>query len=141
CDIVVAADTAAFGMPEVNIGLWPFMIGALVQRHVGAKRALDLMMTGRRIDATTALAWGLVSRVVPAASLDTAVSELAAEIAGKSPLVLRLGKSAYYATEDLELDPALTHLHGQLSLLAKSEDAAEGVAAFFEKRAPKWTGR
>jgi enoyl-CoA hydratase/carnithine racemase len=141
CDLVVAADTAAFGLPEVDIGLWPFMVAALVARHASPKRALDLMMSGRRIDAATALDWGLVSRVVPAAELDAAVDALAAELAMKSPLVLRLGKAAWYATEDVALEPALAHLQAQLSLLTQSKDAVEGVTAFFQKRPPEWTGR
>lgn len=141
CDVVVASETAAFGTPEVDVGLWPFMIGALVARHVSPKRALDLMLTGRRIDAATALEWGLVSRVVPSGALDAAVAEVAAGLAAKSPLVLRLGKAAYYATEDVALAPALEHLQAQLSLLTQSKDAVEGITAFFQKRPPEWTGR
>jgi len=117
------------------------MIGALVARHVSAKRSLDLMLTGRRIDAATALEWGLVSRVVPTASLDEAVAELTGTLAAKSPLVLRLGKAAFYGTEDVALAPALEHLQGQLSLLTQSKDAVEGITAFFQKRPPEWTGR
>ena len=139
CDLVVAADTAAFGTPEVDVGLWPFMIGALVARHVSPKRALDLMLTGRRIDAATALEWGLVSRV--ASDLDTAVDEVTSSLAAKSPLVLRMGKAAYYGTEDVALAPALEHLQAQLSLLTQSKDAVEGITAFFQKRPPQWTGR
>ena len=141
CDLAVASEEAEFGTPEVDVGLWPFMIGALVARHVGGKRALDLMMTGRRVDAATALAWGLVSRVVPAAELDAAVAALAAELVGKSPLVLRLGKAAFYGTEDVALAPALEHLQAQLSLLTQSKDAVEGITAFLAKRPPEWTGR
>jgi enoyl-CoA hydratase len=141
CDVVVASETAAFGTPEVDVGLWPFMIGALVARHVSPKRALDLMLTGRRIDAATALEWGLVSRVVPAAAVDATVAEVTAGLAAKSPLVLRLGKAAYYATEDVALAPALEHLQAQLSLLTQSKDAVEGITAFFQKRPPEWTGR
>ena len=141
CDIVVASEESAFGMPEVNIGLWPFMISALVRREVGPKRALDLMLTGRRIDAATALHWGLVSRVARAADLDDTVDEVVAELAGKSPLVLRLGKQSWYAMADVALEPALAHLQAQLSLLAQSKDAVEGVTAFLQKRPPEWTGR
>jgi len=141
CDMVIAADDAAFGLPEVNIGLWPFMVGALVARHVSPKRAMDLMLTGRRIDAATAYDWGLVSRVVPAAALDDAVAEVCAGIASKSPLVLRRGKAAYYAAEEVALARALESLQAELSLLAQSHDAAEGVAAFFQKRPPTFTGR
>ncbi|HEU0129539.1 MAG TPA: enoyl-CoA hydratase-related protein [Mycobacteriales bacterium] len=141
CDLAVAADTAAFGLPEVDVGLWPFMVGALTARHVSPKRALDLMLTGRRIDAATAYEWGLVSRVVPASALDEAVAEVAGGIAGRSPLVLRLGKAAWYGTEEVALAPALEALQAQLSLLTQSKDAVEGVMAFHQKRPPTWTGR
>jgi enoyl-CoA hydratase/carnithine racemase len=141
CDVVVASDAAAFGTPEVDVGLWPFMIGALVARHVSPKRALDLMLTARRIDAATALDWGLVSRVVSAKSLDAAVAEVAGGLAAKSPLVLRMGKAAWYATEDVALAPALAALQAQLSLLTQSKDAVEGITAFHQKRPPEWTGR
>lgn len=141
CDVVVAAESAKFGMPEVDVGLWPFMIGALVVRHVSPKRALDLMMTGRWIDAATAYEWGLVSRVVLSTALDDAVDEVVGELAAKSPLVLRVGKRSFYATEDQALEPALARLQAELSLLTQSKDAAEGVSAFFQKRPPRWTGR
>ncbi len=141
CDVVVAADTAEFGTPEVDVGLWPFLVGALLARHAGPKRALDLMLTGRRIDAATALNWGLVSRVVPRAALDEEVATVCGQLAAKSPLVLRLGKAAYHDVEDVALEPALRHLQAQLSLLASSRDTAEGVAAFRQKRPPEWTGR
>ena len=141
CDLVVASEDAAFGTPEVDVGLWPFMVGALVARHVSPKRALDLMLTGRRIDAATAYEWGLVSRVVPRDGLDAAVAEVTSGLAAKSPLVLRLGKAAWYGTEDVALAPALEHLQAQLSLLTQSKDAVEGVTAFLQKRPPEWTGR
>jgi enoyl-CoA hydratase/carnithine racemase len=141
CDLVVASEAAAFGTPEVDVGLWPFMVGALLARHAGPKRALDLMLTGRRIDAATALEWGLVSRVVPPEGLDAAVAEVTGALAAKSPLVLRMGKAAWYGTEEVALAPALAQLQAQLSLLTQSHDAVEGVLAFREKRAPVWTGR
>jgi enoyl-CoA hydratase/carnithine racemase len=141
CDLVVSSDAAEYGLPEVNIGLWPFMVGALVARHVSPKRALDLMLTGRRIDAATAYEWGLVSRVVPAASLDETVASVCEGLAAKSPLVLRMGKASYYASEEVALAPALEALQAQLSLLTQSHDAAEGVTAFHQKRPPNFTGR
>ena len=141
CDVVVSADTAEYGLPEVNIGLWPFMVGALVGRHVSPKRAFDLALTGRRIDAATAYDWGLVSRVVPAAGLDAEVAALCEGLVAKSPLVLRVGKAAYYAAEEVALAPALEALQAQLSLLTQSHDAVEGVTAFFQKRPPSFTGR
>jgi enoyl-CoA hydratase/carnithine racemase len=141
CDVVVSSDTAEYGLPEVNIGLWPFMVGALVARHVSPKRALDLMLTGRRISAHEALGWGLVSRVVPSADLDATVAEVCDGIVAKSPLVLRLGKAAWYGTEDMALEQALAALQAQLSLLSQSHDAVEGITAFFQKRPPTFTGR
>jgi enoyl-CoA hydratase/carnithine racemase len=141
CDIAIAGEAAAFGTPEVDVGLWPFMVGALLARHAGPKRALDLMLTGRRIDAATALEWGLVSRVVPAAALDATVAEVAAGLAAKSPLVLRLGKAAFHETAEVALAPALAQLQAQLSLLTQTHDAVEGVTAFLQKRPPEWTGR
>lgn len=141
CDVVVSSDAAEYGLPEVGIGLWPFMVGALVARHVSPKRALDLMLTGRRLDAATAYDWGLVSRVVPAAALDEEVAAVCAGLAAKSPLVLRVGKAAYYATEEVALAPALEALQAQLSLLTQSHDAVEGVTAFLQKRPPTFTGR
>ena len=139
CDLAVCSEDAEFGLPEVGLGLWPFMVGALLARHTSPKRALDLMTTGRRVDARTAYDWGLVSRV--AADLDAEVDALCGEIASRSPVPLRLGKAAWYATADLALEPSLDHLQARLTLLAGTRDAAEGVTAFFEKREPRWTGR
>jgi enoyl-CoA hydratase len=141
CDIVIAADTATFGAPEVKVGLWPMMITAVLQRAVPHKVALELMMTGRRIDAAEAQRIGIVSRVVPLADLDGAIDETVEALAALSPAVLRMGKDAFYAVEDLGFDAALDHLHNGLTATAMTEDAAEGVAAFLQKRAPEWRGR
>jgi enoyl-CoA hydratase/carnithine racemase len=140
-DLLVASDDAKFGLPEVNIGLWPYMVGALVTRHVSPKRALDWILTARRLDAAEAYDWGLVSRVVPVDRLDAEVEEICARVAGLSPLVLRLGKAAWYDTADAPLWDALRYLHTQLSLTAQTKDAVEGVTAFLQKRDPEWTGR
>lgn len=141
CDIVIAADHATFGTPEVNVGLWPMMISAVLHRLIPSRAALDLMLTGRRIDAAEAQRLGVVSRVVPAAELDTAVDETVAALAKLSPAVLALGKTAFYAVEDMPLDVALDHLQAGLTAVAMTEDAAEGMAAFIEKRPPEWKGR
>lgn len=141
CDLAVAAEAAEFGTPEIDVGLFPMMMMALVQRHVGRKRALELVMTGDRVPSREALALGLVNRVVPAAELDAAVGALAEKLAGKSQAVLALGKRAFFTAEDLPLPAALEFLASQLSLNVMSEDAAEGVTAFLEKRAPKWNDR
>lgn len=141
CDLAVAAEGAELGTPEVNVGLFPMMMMALLQRHVGRKRALELVLTGQRIPAREAQALGLVNRVVPAAELDAATDALAGLLAGKSGAVLALGRRAYFTAEDLPLPAALDYLAGQLSLNVLAEDAAEGVVAFLEKRPPRWNDR
>ena len=141
CDIVISVEDATFGTPEIGIGLWPMMITAVLQRVMPRRIALELMLTGRRIGAAEALRLGVVSRVVPAADLDAAVDETVAALAAHSPAVLALGKASFYAIEDLPFDAALDHLQTGLTAVASTADAAEGIAAFMEKRTPEWTGR
>jgi len=141
CDFVVAADDAQFGTPEVNVGLWPYMITVPLLRSMPPKRVLELMMTGRRVDAAEAEHIGFVTRVVPVDELDAAVDDLAATLASKSPLILRWGRESFYRTLDMDPDDALAYLQAMLTITGASEDTAEGVAAFAEKREPKWTGR
>ncbi len=141
CDLAVAAEHAEFGTPEIDVGLFPMMMMALLQRHVGRKRALELVMTGERLSAHQALTLGLLNRVAPAAELDATVGALAEKLAGKSQAVLALGKRAFFTAEDLPLPAALELLASQLSLNVMAEDAAEGVSAFLEKRPPKWNDR
>ena len=140
-DLAVAADTAEFGLPEVNVGLWPFMVSVLLAQHVSPKVAMDLMLTGRRMAAAEALAVGLVSRVVPADGLDHHVEVLLATIAGKAPLAVQQGKQAFQGLLDAGTAEALTAMEAQLTLLSRTDDAAEGIAAFRERREPRWTGR
>ncbi|MGH2825678.1 MAG: enoyl-CoA hydratase/isomerase family protein [Actinomycetota bacterium] len=141
CDLVVAADDAEMGTPEINVGLWPFMITAVIQRDVPRKLALDLMLTGRRLSAEEAERWGLVNRVVGRSGLDGAVSELAVGLTSKSPLIVALGKRSFYRSEDMSFDASLDYLAGMLSVCLQSEDTVEGVTAFLQKRAPEWKGR
>ncbi len=141
CDLLVAADDATFGTPEVGLGLWPHMITVPLLRSMAPKRALELMLTGRRIDAQEADRIGFVSRVVPVDDLDAAVDELAAELVGRSPLTLRQGRDSFYAVWDQDVETSLRLLHPLLTITASTEDAAEGIAAFTEKRAPEWKGR
>ena len=141
CDLVVASEAAEFGLPEVNLGLWPFMVSVLLARHCSPKLALDLMMSGRRLPAREAAAAGLVSRLVPAENLDSVVETLACELAAKPPVAVRLGKAAFAAVEETSYEAALEAMQGQLSLITQTGDAAEGVAAFFQKRPPQWSGR
>ncbi|MBW3620211.1 MAG: enoyl-CoA hydratase/isomerase family protein [Actinobacteria bacterium] len=141
CDLLVAADDVELGTPEVRVGLWPFVISALIAEHVGPKRALDLMMTGRRIAADEALAWGLVNRVVPRAELDQAVATLAGELASGSPVAFKLGRRSFHESRDMGPHAAMAYLHGMLDLATRTEDVVEGVTAFFSKREPEWKGR
>jgi enoyl-CoA hydratase/carnithine racemase len=141
CDFVVASDDAQFGTPEVNVGLWPYMITVPLLRSMPPKRALELMMTGRRVDAAEAERIGFVTRVVPVGELDGAVDELAATLASKSPLIMRWGRQSFYRVLDMSPDEALAYLQAMLTVTSASEDTAEGVAAFAEKREPKWKGR
>jgi enoyl-CoA hydratase len=141
CDLVVAADDAEFGTPEINLGLWPFMISAVIKRNVPRKVALEMMMTGRRYSAAEAERWGMVNRVVPRGELDGAVGALVDELAGKSSLVLRLGKESFGRVDEMALEPALRYLNALLTVDLESEDVVEGVSAFMEKREPKWKDR
>jgi enoyl-CoA hydratase len=142
CDIVLARETAQFGMPEVDRGLWPFMVSALLTRHMSPKHAMDYMLTGERFDARTAYAIGLVSRVLPDDGFDEAVTAYVAKLAAAAPVAVRLGKAAWVtAAETTPLPAALEAMQAQLSLLTTTKDVAEGIAAFFEKRPPQWSGR
>lgn len=141
CDIVIAVDTATFGTPELQVGLWPMMISAILQRLIPQRLALDLMLTGRRLSAEEALRAGIVTQVVPFEELDAAVAATVERLSAVSPAVLAFGKDAFYAVEDMPLDAALDHLHVGLTTVAMTDDAGEGIAAFAERRDPKWTGR
>jgi len=141
CDFVVVADDARFGTPEIDVGLWPYMITVPLVRSMAPKKVLELMLTGRRVDAVEADRLGFVTRVVPVAELDEAVDELAATLASKSPAIVKLGRDSFYAVWDLAARDALAYLHPMLTITSQTEDTAEGIAAFAEKRAPQWKGR
>jgi enoyl-CoA hydratase/carnithine racemase len=141
CDLVIASEEAEMGTPEVNIGLWPFMISAIIQRDVPRKVALEFMLTGRRMPATEGERWGFVNRVVAADVLDKAVDETVTALREKSPLILALGKRSFYRAEDMAFDQALEYLSGMLTVCLESEDTVEGVTAFLQKRPPDWKGR
>lgn len=141
CDFVVAADDAQFGTPEIDVGLWPYMITVPLLRSMPPKKVLELMTTGRRVGAAEAERIGFVNQVVPVADLDHAVDELATTLAGKSPLIMRWGRDAFYRVLDMAPDDALAYLQSMLTVTSSSEDTAEGVAAFTEKRKPEWKGR
>jgi enoyl-CoA hydratase/carnithine racemase len=141
CDMIVASDDSQFGTPEINVGLWPYMITVPLLRSMPPKTALDLMMTGRRVSADEGKQIGFVQRVVPIDDLDKTVDELATQLAGKSPLIMRWGRDSFYRVLEMDADAALAYLQSMLTVTSQTEDAAEGVAAFAEKRAPQWKGR
>jgi enoyl-CoA hydratase/carnithine racemase len=141
CDLVVASDKATFGTTEIRLGLWPMMITAEIVRNIGRKKSLELMLTGKRIDAAEAERIGLINRAVAHAELEAETMALARDVAGKSPATLRLGLRSFYDTQDMDFEPALRHLEGELGKVLALEDAREGIAAFFGKRDPVWKGR
>lgn len=140
CDLVVAADDAVFGVPEIDVGLWPYMITVPMTRSMPPKKALELMMTGRRVQADEAERIGFVNQLVAVDDLDAAVDELAATLAAKSPAAMKLGRSSFYDVWGRSAAEALAVLHPMLTITAGSDDAAEGIAAFLEKRDPDWSG-
>ncbi len=141
CDLVIAKEGATFGTPEINVGAFPFMIMALIYRNVPRKKTNELLLLGERIDAREALEAGIVNRVVPAEEFDAAVADWAEKLASKSPLIMRLGKDAMFRQQDMAFLDALDYLRSQLTVTQSTEDLVEGVTAFFEKRAPQWSGR
>lgn len=141
CDLVVASDRATFGMPEIKVGLFPMMIMAVVRRNIGRKLTMEMMLTGDRVSAQVALEKGMINRAVSPEKLDEEVEALARKIAGHSPAILRLGRDAFYATQDMGFEQAIGYLQSQLTINTLAEDASEGIMAFLEKRDPQWKGR
>jgi len=141
CDVVVASVDAIFGLPEIKLGLLPLMVLAPILRAAAPKRVLQLVLTGAELPAREALAIGLVGQVVPRAELDPTVQAMARTLAGYSPATLAIAKEAFYTALELDHAKALPYLRDLLTIVARSEDAQEGIAAFLEKRPPRWTGR
>jgi 3-hydroxypropionyl-coenzyme A dehydratase len=141
CDLIVAREGASFGTPEINVGVFPFMIMALIYRNVPRKKTNELLLLGERISAEEALAAGIVNKVVAADEFEAAVDDWAVKLAGKSPVLMKLGKDAMYRQLDMPFEDALDYLRAQLSIAFTTDDIQEGVKAFFEKREPHWTGR
>ncbi len=134
CDVVVAADDATFGLPEIKVGLWPMMVTAVLQRVMPHKAVLELMLTGRRITAEEAMRLGAVSRVVPRSELDAAVDLVVSGLAAASPVVTRLGRDAFYGVEDLPFDAALDRLHVGLTAVSATEPGTDDQGLFGPRR-------
>jgi enoyl-CoA hydratase/carnithine racemase len=141
CDVVIAAEDAVFGLPEIKVGLLPLMVLAPILRAASPKRVLELVLTGREIPAREALEIGLVTRVVPPVELEATVARVARGLAALSPVMVALGKEAFYRALELPHAQALAQLRDLLTIVASSEDAREGITAFREKRPPRWQGR
>jgi enoyl-CoA hydratase len=141
CDLIVAREGVRFGTPEINVGVFPFMIMALIYRNVGRKKTNELLLLGEQISAEEAERIGIVNRVVPAGEFDAFVADWAAQLAAKSPVLMRMGKDAMFRQQDMAFEEALDFLRAQLAIAFATDDIQEGVKAFFEKRDPVWTGR
>ncbi len=138
CDMIIASDEARFGAPELNVGLWPYMVTVPMLRSMPPKKALELCLTSRVVGAEEAERIGFVTRLVSPDRLDAAVAEMAAVLASKPPGVMRLGRESFYAVLDSAATEALPYLHAMLTVTSQTAEAAEGIAAFAEKRPPSW---
>jgi len=141
CDIAIAKASAKFGTPEVNVGLFPMMIGALIFRNVPRKKAMEMILLGEKLTAEQALDMGLITRVTADENFTEAVQEVLDTLAAKSPIGMRIGKKAFAAVEQMPLEEAVLYLGGKLAEVAATEDAREGIMAFLEKRTPQFTGK
>ena len=141
CDLLVSVDTATFGTPEINVGIWPMMIQAILSRSIPRKVLLELEMLGDRWTADQMQSLGIVNRVVPHDQLDSTVKDITDRLVKKSPIALRLGRDSFYKQQDMDFRAALAYLHSQFTLVTLTEDSKEGIKAFFEKREPEFKGK
>lgn len=141
CDLVVAEEGARFGTPGVKIGLFCSTPMVAVSRVIGQKRAMQMLLTGVPIDATTAADWGLVNEVVPVEHLEARTRELATQIASASSVVTGIGKEAFYAQISRDQHAAYEYTKTVMTMNALAADAQEGIGAFLEKRQPTWSDR
>lgn len=139
CDLAIAADTARFAVSGINVGLFCSTPAVALSRNVSTKRAFDMLVTGRFIDAATAVDWGLINEAVAEVELDAAIERKTAEIATKSPAAIRYGKSMFYRQQAMELGAAYDYASEVMAQNMMADDAAEGIAAFLGKRRPLWS--
>ena len=137
-DLAVVAEGTKIGTTAINVGLFCMGPAVPLARHIGKKRCLEMLFNGDMIDAETAKQWGLVNQVVPPGDLESATMALADKLAQKSPLALQMGKEAFYGMADMEFGKALEYSNEMFAALCVTEDAAEGINAFLEKRKPVW---
>lgn len=140
-DMAVAADNAVFGLPEVKVGVFPMQVLSLLQSIAPPRLVREWCFTGEPFDAAAAKDAGLLNHVVPAAELDAKVEWLVSRIIDKSPTAIRRGKYAMRALASMSFDQGIAYTESQIALLAMTQDAKEGLAAFAEKRKPVWTGK
>ena len=141
CDIVIARDDTYFRLPEVNVGIFPMMVGALLYRNLPRKKAMDLVLTGRKIPATEADRMGMITRAVGPHRLDGEVEDTLKHLTSKSPIGTRFGKQAFTSMSDMPFEAAVDYLCEALGKVIATKDAVEGMTAFMEKRAPEFTGK
>lgn len=140
CDIVLARDDVTLRTPEVNVGLFPMMIGALIFRNVLRKKAMEMMLLGERLSAKEALEMGMITRIFPKIEFEQETQKILKTLTMKSPIGIRLGKHAFNRVESMPFEEAVHFLSEQLSRVAGTNDAKEGITAFLEKRAPVFKG-
>ncbi len=141
CDIVIARDDAIFGTPEVNVGLFPMMIGALIFKNVLRKKAMEMMLLGKRMSALQALEMGMVTKIFPGSEFEKQTQKILGALSMKSPIGMKLGKQALNSIETMPFETAVHFLSEKLGEVAKTLDAQEGIAAFIEKRTPEFKGK
>lgn len=141
CDLAYAKESAQFGAPEINVGLWGMMISSPLVNSIGYKKTFELMYTGDRINAEKAKEWGLINEVFSAEEFEENIYKIAEKLSTKNPVALTQGRESMYMIQNMDYESSLTYLRDQVVVLSRTEDYSEGMAAFKEKREPVWTGR